>query len=112
MGAALTRSPAVEQHGRLLRHAPTRRRVRASWPQVATVYNDMHVLHINENFRWEKLDPMGEIAPPRWRHSATLLPDNNTIFIFGGLNKVSAPLPSCVAHPIFFLAVARIILHA
>ena len=55
--------------------------------QVATVFNDLHVLHINEAFRWEKLAPGGEPPPPRWRHTATLLPDNNSIFIFGGLCK-------------------------
>ena len=53
-----------------------------------SVFNDMHLLHISEGFRWEKVDAMGDVPPPRWRHSATLLPDNNTVFLFGGLCKV------------------------
>ena len=57
--------------------------------QEATIFNDVHVLHISESFRWEKLDPMGDVPPPRWRHTATLLPDNKSIFIFGGLCKVA-----------------------
>ena len=64
---------------------------------VATVFNDMHVLHINEQFRWEKVDAMGDVPPPRWCHTATLLPDNKSIFVFGGLNKVSAAAVACLA---------------
>ena len=52
-----------------------------------SVFNDMHVLHISESFRWEKLDAMGDVPSPRWRHTATLLPDNQSIFLFGGLCK-------------------------
>ena len=52
---------------------------------AAAVFNDMWMLHISDAFRWEKVDAMGDLPSPRWRHTATLLPDNNTIFVFGGL---------------------------
>ena len=54
---------------------------------AAAVFNDMYMLHITDAYRWEKVDAMGDVPPPRWRHTATLLPDNNTIFVFGGLAK-------------------------
>ena len=52
---------------------------------AAAVFQDMWMLHISDGFRWEKIDAMGELPPPRWRHSCTMLPDNATIFLFGGL---------------------------
>lgn len=54
----------------------------------AAVFNDMWILHIADNFRWEKVDAMGEVPSPRWRHSFTFLPDNTSIFLFGGLCRV------------------------
>ena len=57
---------------------------------AAAVFNDMYVLHISDSFKWEKVEAMGDVPSPRWRHTATLLPDNNTIFLFGGLCKVRA----------------------
>ena len=35
--------------------------------------------------KWELLDVMGDVPPARWRHTATLLPDDDEIFVFGGL---------------------------
>lgn len=55
--------------------------------EAAAVFNDTHMLHITDGYRWEKVDAMGDVPPPRWRHTATLLPDNNSIFVFGGLCK-------------------------
>ena len=57
------------------------------------VFNDMHILHISESFRWEKVDAMGDVPSPRWRHTATFLPDNTTMFVFGGLCRVRSPPP-------------------
>jgi hypothetical protein len=54
----------------------------------AAVFNDLWILHIADNFKWEKVDAMGEVPSPRWRHSFTFLPDNVTIFLFGGLCRV------------------------
>ena len=53
----------------------------------SAVFNDTYVLHIADNYRWEKIDAMGDLPLPRWRHTATILPDNNSIFVFGGLCK-------------------------
>ena len=58
---------------------------------AAAVFNDLWMLHITDGFRWEKVDAMGELPHPRWRHSFTFLPDNVTIFLFGGLCRVRAP---------------------
>lgn len=54
----------------------------------AAVFNDIWILHIADNFRWEKVDAMGDVPSPRWRHSFTFLPDNTSIFLFGGLCRV------------------------
>ena len=66
----------------------------------SAVFNDTYILHIADGYRWEKVDAMGDLPHPRWRHTATTLPDNNSIFVFGGLCKVaSTPLsraPLCV----------------
>jgi len=61
---------------------------------AAAVFNDLWMLHITDGFRWEKVDAMGELPHPRWRHSFTFLPDNVTIFLFGGLCRVRAPSPA------------------
>ena len=52
------------------------------------VFNDTWMLHISDSFRWEQVDAMGEVPSPRWRHSATFLPDSTTMFVFGGLCRV------------------------
>ena len=54
----------------------------------AAVFNDIWILHIADNFRWEKVDAMGDVPSPRWRHSFTFPPDNTSIFLFGGLCRV------------------------
>ena len=40
---------------------------------AAAVFNDLWILHIADNFRWEKVDAMGDVPSPRWRHTANLL---------------------------------------
>ena len=52
------------------------------------IFNETYILHISDGFRWELADVTGDVPSPRWRHTATLLPDNNSIFVFGGLCKV------------------------
>ncbi|KAJ1633365.1 hypothetical protein T492DRAFT_546868, partial [Pavlovales sp. CCMP2436] len=49
-------------------------------------FNDVYVLSIGDVTCpvWERPGLAGEPPPPRWRHTATLLPDNTSIFIFGG----------------------------
>ena len=54
------------------------------------VFNEMWMLHISDAFRWEKVEAMGELPTPRWRHTATFLPDSTTMFVFGGLCRVRA----------------------
>ena len=51
------------------------------------VHNDMWMLHISDGFRWEKVSAFGDVPSPRWRHTATMLPDSTRIFVFGGLCK-------------------------
>ena len=53
----------------------------------SAVFNETYILHIADQYRWEKVDAMGDLPNPRWRHTATTLPDNNSIFVFGGLCK-------------------------
>ena len=59
----------------------------------AAVFQDLWILHISDQFRWEKCDAMGDVPSPRWRHTATFLPDNTTMFVFGGLCRVRSPPP-------------------
>ena len=73
----------------------------------AAVFQDLWILHISDQFRWEKCDAMGDVPSPRWRHTATFLPDNTTMFVFGGLCRVRSPLPlfyspALAASPFFF----------
>lgn len=56
--------------------------VQGGEPQV---FNDTYVLHITDGYRWEKLAPSANTPSPRWRHTATLLPDNDSVLVFGGL---------------------------
>lgn len=37
--------------------------------------------------KWSEADLMGDIPHERWRHTATLLPDEERIMVFGGLCK-------------------------
>ena len=40
------------------------------------VVNETYYLNMSsEPMKWDLADLMGDIPPPRWRHTATLLPD-------------------------------------
>ena len=40
------------------------------------VSNQTYYLHMSADpMKWEEADLMGDVPPPRWRHTATLLPD-------------------------------------
>lgn len=56
--------------------------VKDSQPQVS---GEAFLLHIADGYRWERLQPTGLEPSPRWRHTATLLPDDDSVFVFGGL---------------------------
>ena len=53
------------------------------------IYNDTWELHIGEGDSpsWHLADAMGDLPNPRWRHTATVLPDSGGILLFGGLCK-------------------------
>jgi len=50
------------------------------------VFNETWFLQTGDQPQWELVDVMGDVPQPRWRHTATLLPDK-TMLVFGGLNK-------------------------
>ena len=52
------------------------------------IFNETWLLTTNgETYSWAKADAMGDEPTPRWRHTATLLPGDATVLVFGGLNK-------------------------
>lgn len=52
------------------------------------VVNETYYLTMTADpMKWELADLMGDIPSPRWRHTATLLPDQDSIMMFGGLYK-------------------------
>lgn len=51
------------------------------------VFNETWLLTTQEPMTWENADVMGDVPSPRWRHTATLLPENGGILVFGGLYK-------------------------
>ena len=51
------------------------------------LFNDTWLLSTGENPSWELADVMGDVPVARWRHTATLLPDNASLLVFGGLAK-------------------------
>jgi len=54
--------------------------------ESAAVYNETYLLHLTEETpRWELMDAIGDVPEPRWRHTATALPDAQTVLCFGGL---------------------------
>jgi hypothetical protein len=56
--------------------------VKGSQPQV---FREAYLLHISDGYRWERLQLTGLEPSPRWRHTATLLPDDDSVFVFGGV---------------------------
>ena len=60
------------------------------------IFQETWTLHIGdgENPKWELTDVMGDLPPPRWRHTVTVLPDGadtgqpgKALLLFGGLHK-------------------------
>jgi hypothetical protein len=55
------------------------------------VSNQTYYLHMSADpMKWEEADLMGDVPPPRWRHTATLLPDGV---------RSSPPSPRCSCRP-------------
>jgi len=52
------------------------------------VFNETWILGMGGDvFTWTLADTMGDVPVARWRHTATLLPGDDTVLVFGGLNK-------------------------
>ena len=53
------------------------------------IYNDTWELHIGEGDSpsWHLADAMGDLPNPRWRHTATVLPDSGGILLFENLQE-------------------------
>ena len=55
------------------------------------VSNQTYYLHMGADpMKWEEADLMGDVPPPRWRHTATLLPDGV---------RSAPPSPRCPCRP-------------
>ena len=55
------------------------------------VSNQTYYLHMSSDpMKWEEADLMGDVPPPRWRHTATLLPDGV---------RSAPPSPRCSCRP-------------
>ena len=55
------------------------------------VSNQTYYLHMGSDpMKWEEADLMGDVPPPRWRHTATLLPDGV---------RSAPPSPRCPCRP-------------
>ena len=51
------------------------------------VFNETWFLEAGESPAWTLVDVMGDVPGERWRHTGTLLPGDDQLLIFGGLNK-------------------------
>lgn len=49
------------------------------------VFSETWLLSTGEPMTWELADVMGDVPSKRWRHTSTLLPDKESMLVFGGL---------------------------
>ena len=72
------------------------------------VSNQTYYLHMGADpMKWEEADLMGDVPPPRWRHTATLLPDGV---------RSAPPSPRCpcrpdATHPLLTLCLPAAVAH-